>query len=52
MRSTFIKINIFLGLTVLPTIYSFRVCLDRAKNIVRIEELRIVNEYNEKIVIF
>jgi hypothetical protein len=30
----------------------FRVCLDRAKNNVRIEELRIVSEDSEKIVIF
>jgi hypothetical protein len=29
-----------------------RVCLDRAKNSVKIEELRIVSEDSEKIVIF
>jgi hypothetical protein len=29
-----------------------KVCLDRAKNSVRIEELRIANEDSEKIVIF
>jgi hypothetical protein len=29
-----------------------RVCLDRAKNNVRIKELRIVSEDSEKIVIF
>jgi hypothetical protein len=27
-------------------------CLDRAKNSIRIEELRIINEDNEKIIIF
>jgi hypothetical protein len=31
---------------------SFRVCLVRAKNSIRIEELRIVSEDSEKIVIF
>jgi hypothetical protein len=31
---------------------SLRVCLDHAKNSVRIEKLRIVSEDSEKIVIF
>jgi ABC-type antimicrobial peptide transport system ATPase subunit len=30
----------------------YRVCLDRAKNSARIEELRIANEDSKKIVIF
>jgi hypothetical protein len=33
-------------------IYSFRVCLYRANNSVRIKELRIINKDSEKIVIF
>jgi hypothetical protein len=36
----------------LETSRIFRVCLDRAKNSVRIEELRTVSEDSEKIVIF
>jgi hypothetical protein len=31
---------------------SFRICLDHAKNSVKLEELKIVNEDSEKIVIF
>jgi hypothetical protein len=38
----------------IPLVFPFVlfVCLDRAKNNVRIEELRIANEDSEKIVIF
>jgi hypothetical protein len=37
----------------LKTVYmSFRVCLDRAKNNVRIKKLKIISEDSEKIVIF
>jgi hypothetical protein len=32
--------------------YDILICLDRVKNSVRIEELRIVNEDSKKIVIF
>jgi hypothetical protein len=35
-----------------PSKYALRVCLDRAKNSIRIEKLRIANEDSEKIVIF
>jgi hypothetical protein len=35
-----------------PSKHTHRVCLDRAKNSIRIEELRIANEDSEKIVIF
>jgi hypothetical protein len=35
-----------------PSALPLRVCLDRAKNNIRIEELRIANEDSETIMIF